>query len=347
MKNPKGFFDEMDRLTKLSNRRDPLLRLKEMINWESFRPVLDGVLKKEPKGKGGRPPYDYVLMFKVLILQRYYNLSDDQTEFQILDRMTFMRFLGLQLSDSVPDSKTIWNFKENLTVAGGIEKLFDQFGASLEAAGLLAHEGSIVDASFVEVPKQRNTRDENAKIKAGETPEGWEDNPHKLSQKDVHAKWTKKNNVNFYGYKNHIKADAGSKLVTKYVATPASVHDSQPLESLLEESDAGKDLHADSAYSGEPLAKVITKAKVLPQINEKGYKNKPLTDEQKASNKEKSHVRSRVEHIFGFIENSMGGSTARMIGFTRAQAVIGLMNITYNMFRALQLTAINKITMPV
>jgi IS5 family transposase len=311
-----------------------------MINWEQFRPVLEGALRKEPKGKGGRPPFDYLLMLKILILQRYYGLSDDQMEYQILDRMSFMRFLGLKISDKVPDAKTIWHFRERLTNQNLTEELFGQFIGSLERAGLVMHEGKIVDATFVEVPKQRNKSDENTQIKAGETPEGWEKN--KLAQKDVDARWSKKDGQSFYGYKDHVKADSGSKLIMAYEVTAATVHDSQMLEPLLDEKDAGQEVYADKAYIGKEG--IVKENNAEPKINERGHRNRPLTEEQEAANRLKSKVRARVEHIFGFIENSMGGLFIRSIGRTRAKVVIGLMNLTYNLFRTLQLMKIRGIT---
>ncbi|WP_253730172.1 transposase [Treponema sp. OMZ 790] len=111
----KGLFDEEDRLRVLSKLGDSLEKLNEKINWEIFRPLLKKALTKEPKGLGGRPAYDYVMMFKIIILQKLYNISDDQTEYQINDRLSFMRFLGLELKDKVPDAKTIWLFKEKLS----------------------------------------------------------------------------------------------------------------------------------------------------------------------------------------------------------------------------------------
>ena len=336
--NAVGLFDFEERLLKLTNANDPLVRLKMLVNWEQFRPILEGALRKESKGKGGRPPFDYVLMFQILILQRYYNLSDDQTEFQILDRASFMRFLGLKLSDKVPDSKTIWHFREVLTDKNLVEQLFEKFHHSLDSAGLILHEGSIVDASFVTIPKQRNSRDENAEIKSGKTPD-WEEN--KLAQKDVEARWTKKNNETFYGYKDHVKTDAGSKIITKYEVTSAEVHDSKVFDKLIDESDKGKKIYADSAYVGQE--KMLAEKQVESKIHEKGYRNKPLTESQKESNTEKSRVRVRVEHIFGFIENSMGGSHIRSIGKTRARTIIGLINLTYNIFRGLQLMKIQGI----
>jgi IS5 family transposase len=334
-----GFFDEDLRLSKLSKLGDPLEKLAKGIDFEIFRGSLEENLHVEAKYKGGRRPFDYVLMFKILILQRYYNLSDVQTEYQICDRLSFMRFLGLTIADDVPDSNTVWNFRERLVDLGIIEELFLLFVNSLETLGLIVNEGKIVDASFVDVPRQRNKKVENDTIKAGGIPEGWEENPHKLGQKDLDARWTKKNNETHYGYKNHAKCDAKSKLITGYVVTDASVHDSQPLLDLLGPEDEHQPLYADSAYVGQELhEKLDEEKKVAIEICEKGYRNKPLTEGQKENNKEKSRTRARVEHIFGFVENSMGGSFIRSIGFARAGANIGLMNLTYNLFRKLQIT---------
>ena len=112
-----GIFDEIERLERLSELGDPLTRLNQVMNWEMFRPVLQEAFQKDRKGPGGRPPYDYVMMYKVLVLQKLYKLSDDQTEYQINDRMSFMRFLGLGMGSRVPDAKTIWLYRETLTKA--------------------------------------------------------------------------------------------------------------------------------------------------------------------------------------------------------------------------------------
>ena len=336
-KNARGLFDETFRLEKLSKQGDSLVMLKEKIKREIFLPILESIFIKENKGIGGREPYNYLMMFKILILQRYYNLSEDQTEYQILDRLTFMRFLDLTLGDKVPDSKTIWLFKETIAQKGKTEELFNTFEELLESKGYIGKEGKIVDASFVEVPRQRNSREENKQIKEGKVPEEWNANPHKLSQKDIDAKWTKKNGETFYGYKNHVKADKKSKLIEKYKVTDASVHDSTPASDIMEEKDAGQDMYGDSAYVGPAIEAAISKNKMRNCIHEKGYKNKPLTAEQKERNKKKSSIRVRVEHIFGFVENSMHGSYIRCIGILRAETTIGLMNLTYNLCRYIQL----------
>lgn len=338
--NPLGLFDDyflMEKLTKLGN---SLQKLNEYIDWNIFKAPLEVAFKNDEvdKSKGGRPPFDKLMMFKALIIQSLYNLSDDQLEYQIVDRTSFKRFLGLKKSDKVPDSKTFWHFREQLIEKDVIMSLFTTFNETLDSAGVFANEGKMVDASFVEAPRQRNSREENKHIKeTGTAPKEWDDKPNKKRQKDINAQWTKKNNSTFYRYKNHVKSDTKTKLIEKFEVTDASVHDSQPVEALLTEKDEGQPFYADSAYTGEEQEKVYKKKKVINRVNEKGYRNKPLTDEQKAGNREKSKTRARVEHIFGFVENSMNGSFLRTIGIARAKAKIGMMNLTYNICRCTQL----------
>ena len=346
-KNERGFFDEQFRLEKLTQQNDPLVKLLEEINWEQFRKILTVAFEKEEKGIGGRLPFDYIMMFKILVIQRYYNLSDGQMQFQILDRLSFMRFLGLTLSDIVPDEKTIWLFRENLITHKLVEPLFDKFLNSLEKANLVGKEGRMVDASFVEAPRQRNSREENQKIKDGIVPEEWEENPNKLSQKDLDARWTKKNDQVFYGYKDHVKVDEKSKLIIGYEVTDASVHDSQPLEDLLSKKDKNQPLYADSAYTGEEQEKVIKKVGMINRVHEKGYKNRPLTKKQQKSNRKKSKFRARVEHVFGFMEMSMKKMYIHSIGIVRATGIIGLMNLTYNLIRSIQVRKVSGISVSI
>jgi len=181
-----GFFDQDIRLTKLSQLGDPLERLNKGVDFELFRAVLEDKMTIQSKNNaGGRPPYDYVLLFKILILQRYYNISDDQTEYQINDRMSFMRFLDLTISDDIPDSKTVWAFREKLSDLQLVESLFNIFLAELVKLGLALNEGKIVDASFIEVPRQRNTKQQNDQIKKGEIPADLNANSNVLSKSNI------------------------------------------------------------------------------------------------------------------------------------------------------------------
>ena len=320
-----NLFAEETQLERLSKLGDSLERLK-IIDFESFRPILTDGLKKERKSNAGRHPFDNVMMFKVLVLEKLFNLSDDQTEYQITDRISFQRFLGLSLGEKVPDAKTIWVFKNTLTELGIIDVLFAEFNRMLEERGIITHKGTIVDATFVDAPRQRNSRDENKKIKNGEIPEEWEKEPHKLSQKDTDARWTKKGDEKHYGYKDHVKVDADSKLILDYAVTPANVHDSNEFENFFNEKDEVG--YADSAYIGKKLPEHIRN-----EVCEKGCRNKLLTEEQKENNRRKSKIRCRIEHVFGFMTMSMHGLTVRSIGIARATFHIGLTNLVYNLCR--------------
>jgi len=328
----KGFFDENDRLEEISKLGDPLEKLNKFIKWEDFREMLATAFSKQAKGPGGRPPFDYVMMFKILILQKLYNMADDKTEYQIKDRLSFQRFLGLALCDTVPDAKTIWNFREILQEVNILETIFDQFVQQMECKGIITRSGSIVDATFVDVPRQRNTKDENDQIKSGKIPEEWdaEENQHKRAQKDTDARWTVKNKEVHYGYKNHIKMDKKSKIITKYGVTSAEVHDSQELQNLIE-PEKDRRIYGDSAYTGKEVQECIPE-NVSNRIHEKGYRNHPLTKTQKNNNTAKSRIRVRVEHVFGRMQQ-FGGITIRTIGIARAEIQIGLLNMTYNLTR--------------
>lgn len=338
-----SFFDEADRLATLTRLQDPLVELQRHIDFEIFRPQLALVFAKAKKSAAGRKAYDVVFMFKILILQRLYNLSDEQAEYQINDRHSFQRFLGLRLGSTVPDFSTVWLFREALTKAAVIKPLFHTFGATLEKQGVITKAGTMVDASFVEVPRQRNTREENHLIKHGQVPADWKDQPHKLSQKDVDARWTKKNQETFYGYKNHLRADADSVLITDYVVTDAAVHDSQPLPDLINKTNQDENLFADSAYKSAQTDARLAQLKVKNFIHEKGARNRPLTELQKGLNRLKSQIRCRIEHIFGCVENSMGGPELEYIGHARIATGIGLSNLAYNLLRYVQLIRLGRV----
>lgn len=316
-----------------------ILKIKDVIDWESFLPTLISVTGYDKKdwSKGGNLPFHPLLMFKILILQTYHGLSDDAVEYQIKDRLSFMNFLDLQMGDNVPDAKTIWDFKELIEKGdrNGSKKLFYHFHKQLTQQGLIAKEGSIIDASFVDVPKQRNSREENKTIKEGTRPEGFEKDTSKGAQKDCDARWTKKNNETHYGYKNHAKVDAKSKLIDSYATTPANRHDSQVFEELLDQKDNA--ILADSAYLSEENDQELLDRNLENFVMLKAHRNKPLSAADEEYNKKVSRIRVRVEHVFGRIK-AMGADYCRKIGITRAEQHNSLANLTYNMDRYAFLT---------
>lgn len=339
-----GFFDLSDRYASLDAKKDPLAELDAVVPWEDFRAALELVWRKpdaERKSRAGRKPMDAMLMFKTLVLAALYNLSDDQIEYQIRDRLSFMRFLGLGLDGRVPDAKTVWLYREALAQAGVTEALFRQFDGHLARQGYIARGGQILDASIVRVPVSRNTRDENAAIKQGEVPEDWAKRPAKRSQKDTDARWTKKHGKSHFGYKNHVNVDRRHKLIRRYHVSDAALHDSQAVDHLLMRGNTGAGVWADAAYRSEEMEGKLLARGLKSHIHRKRRRGKPLGVQTKGSNRSKSTVRSRVEHVFGAQSNDMGGTMVRTIGLVRARAKIGMKNLVYNMRRLGQLRRLN------
>jgi IS5 family transposase len=337
-----GFFDFDDRLAQLNAHGNPLRLLDEAIDFEAFRETLEVIRDKPRKSNAGRRPYDVVLMFKMLVLQSLYGLGDGQLEYQVRDRISFMAFLGLRPGDAVPDEKTVWLFREQLTECGLVEDLFDQFDRDLASAGFAAAKGSIVDASIVEAPKQRNTREDNAAIKAGQRPASFDQKPAKGRQKDTDARWVKKAGVNRFGYKNHVNVDAKHKLIRKYTVTDAATHDSRAIDALLDEDNTNKDTYGDSAYRSAAISEKLEAQGYRDRIHRKAVRGKPLNERDRAANRTKSKVRARVEHVFGRqaqFAGQLGKTLLRCIGVRRARATIGLRNLTYNLDRYARLVA--------
>jgi IS5 family transposase len=326
-----GFLDFDIRLDRINKAGDPLVQLNNTVDWEIFRSTLEEARKKPKKSKAGAKGFDVVLLFKILILQSLYNLSDEALEFQILDRYSFSRFLGLHAASKVPDATTIWRFREDLTKAGKVTQLFSTFDQFLSEQGFKAQKGQIIDASIVRIPIQRNTRVENKKIKNGEQPEGWSEN--KKRQKDTDARWTRKNNKNFFGYKNHISVDVKHKFIREYTVTSANVHDSNVFEELLDPQNTSKDVWADSAYRSQDTIENLAENGYREHIQRKGSRNCKLSKREQQGNRTRSKIRSRVEHIFGVQAQRAGNLILRSIGIIRSGAKIGLRNLAYNLDR--------------
>jgi IS5 family transposase len=335
-----GFFDADERLRLLSAKGDPLEMIDRTVPWDDFRADIEAVVLTPEEGRrsnAGRKPIDAIVMFRMLVLQSLYNLSDEQVEYQVRDRLSFTRFLGLGFEDRIPDGTTLWLFREKLANAGLVEKLFERFSRHLEAKGFIARGGQMVDATIVPVPKQRNSRDENEQVKSGKTPEGWEKKPAKNRQKDKDARWTKKHGKSFFGYKNHINADAKHKLIRDYDVTDASGHDSQTFDDLLNKTNSSDVVYADSAYRSTEIEARLAARGFKSRIHVRASRNHPLSKAQQAANRAKSRVRARVEHVFAAQENTPGQRIVRTIGIVRAKAKIGLQNLVYNMRRLVTL----------
>lgn len=348
MRGQAGFWDIDERYARLSEAGDPLEKLSLVVPWEVFRKPLAKALKRSAGAKGGRPPFDPVMMFKIMVLQALYDLGDDQAEFVINDRLSFMRFLGFSLGDKVPDAKTIWLFREHLTQARAIDKLFARFDDHLARSGYLAMGGQIVDATIVAAPKQRNSDGEKADIKAGKVPQAWQDKPARLAQKDRDARWTVKYSkakqkqdglkhaidiaIPAFGYKNHVGIDRQNRLIRRWRTTDASRYDGAQLPTLLDKANTASGVWADTAYRSKKNEAWIAKNGFVSHIHTKKPKGKRMSVRASKANGRRSRVRAFVEHVFARQKGPMG-LFIRTIGIARATTKIGMANLVYNMQR--------------
>jgi transposase, IS5 family len=344
-----GFFDRDERYASLSAAGDPLERLAKVVDFELFRGELAAALDRSDRSKGGRPPYDAVLMFKVLVVQTLYTLSDDQTEYQIRDRLSFMRFLGLALEDRVPDAKTIWLFREQLTRAGAVERLFQRFDAVLRDAGYLAMGGQIVDATVVQARRPRLSKDEKVTVKGGGVPAAWAQ--AKRAQMDTDGRWTLKRGrkrsadpreaheptrselvIPVFGYKNHLGIDRRHGFIRSFMVTDAAAHDGRQLGRLLDPHNTARPVWADTAYRSAANVALLVRRGLVPQFQRAKPRGKPMPPHMVRGNAGRARVRVAVEHVFA-AQKCRLGLVIRSVGLARARAKLGLANLVTNMRR--------------
>lgn len=299
-------------------------------------------------------------MFKILTIQTLATLADERTKYLINDHLSFMPFLGLDLSDRVPDAKTVWLFRERLIQAGAIDGLFNRFDATLRNAGYLPMSGQILDATLVAAPKQRNTNAEKADLRVGRIPQDWQYKPAKLSHKNRHACWTLKFTkakrqdggtipstdiaIPFFRYKSHISIDRKFRLIRKWKATDAAASDGARFrEGLLDRGNTASDVWADTAYRLKANEAFMDKHGFVSKVYSKKPYLKPMPLYIQRSNAGKSVIRSRVEHVFAD-QGSQTGLFVRTVGITRATMRVGLANIVYNMGRFIFLERISVTT---
>lgn len=335
-----GLFDHVDHEQKLAQKKTTLDKLNELIDWEMFREALERVFVKPRKGPGGRPPFDRLLMFKILVLQSIYDLSDAEAEFQINDRSSFRRFLGLTISNRIPDEKTIWLFREQLGPEV-MHTLMENFIAFLRDEGVELSSGRIIDATFCQSRIQRNTRPENEALKKGKHPETWQDAPiAKIRQKDTDARWGCRRGTFLFGYKHHILIDQKTKLITGSLATPASVHDCKAFEPLFEPGIS--EFWADKGYDKGPIRDRLAEDNVTAYISQqrKGNQSKQADEISEEDIKDEyrwGKVRKRVEHVFGAVKKSLRGYFFRGVGLRRADMYITQKGFAYNLLQGCRL----------
>lgn len=348
-----GYFEKH-----LDKSFNPLMRLKESFNFEDYRQLLTALLERNKPKKlcsSGRRPMDPIFMLKVLFLQRLFGQSDNEFEKTMTADLRVMLFLDVYNSEEAPDAKTIWKYRELFSRLQVFEQLFDFDLESIRSQDVRVGEEIVaIDSSFMEAPKQRNSREENKIIKQGNGNQLWSDKPHKKRHKDIDARWTKKRQQSHYGYKLHTTVCLLSKFITDIYVTSANVHDAPAAEKLIKNLTLREDvlatpdheydfsapkLLADAGYVGPTIENLVYDRGWMPMICQKGSRNNPLSEEQKKENRRISSVRCRIEHVFGLIEGAFKGLVTRAIGINRAMEIGALTAWVYNRYRYYQLTS--------
>lgn len=343
-----GLLGLSDHMRRLSADGYLLEMLSRVVDFEAFRPTLVAALAYSDGAKGGRPPYDPVVMLKVLVLATQNNVSGARMEWLIRDRLSWLRFLGFDLGAATPDANTIRMFRERLTAAGALDTVFADFDRQLKARGYLPMGGQIVDATLVARPKQRNTEAEKAAVKEGKSAAGtWPDQPSKARQKDTDARWTLKFAkaqptadgrpqpdiaIPSFGYKSSISICCAFGFIRKGKVTNGARYDGRMLRDVVTGDDTASDVWADTAYRSQSNGRWLKAQGRVSPIHRRKPKGRPMPENVRRGNATKSKVRARVEHVFAHQKAKMG-LFVRTIGIARAEAKITLAHLAFNMHR--------------
>jgi len=325
-----SLFAGQEREAKLDKLGDALRTLQEHVDFAALAAEIDRAAPRPNRERGGRPPFPTELMVRVLLIQQLFNLSDEQMEFQLLDRLSFQRFVGLRDSSQIPDRTTIWLFKERLIAANASETIFAAVNRQLNQHGYIARGGQMIDASIVPVPRQGMTAEEKALVQQQATPAEW--SPAKRRQKDTNAKWTKKHGKSYFGYKLSASTDKRYKLIRCIVVSTASEHDTLHFEAVLDPGNTARDVWADKGYIDQQREVRLTGKGWRLHIQRKAQKDRRLSACQEGRNRRIAKTRARVEHVFGALEQQ-GGKVLRSIGLARATLHLHWKVACYNLRR--------------
>ncbi len=252
---------------KIDTLGDPLAEIESCIDFAALAMEFDRVAPRPISPQGGRPPFPTETMVRVLVLKRLYNLSDEQVEYQMLDRMSYQRFCGLSQASNIPDRTTVWTFENRIGEAGA-QALFDGMNAQLLAKGFIARGGQIIDATVLPAPKQHMSKDEKGLVGQGATPADWA--PAKRRQKDTDATWTKKHGKSHFGFKLSVNVDKKYRMIRKIETGTASIHDSQHFDAVLDENNTNRDVYADRGYPSAGRETKLKETGLRNHIQRKG-----------------------------------------------------------------------------
>jgi IS5 family transposase len=289
-------------------------RLDAALDWPALETIVEGIYAS----REGGPAYPLLTYVKLWLVQQWYGLSDEGLEAAVDDRLSFRRFAGIPLSESVPDHSSIWRFREELARRDLAARLLAEVNRQLDAKGLILRRGTLIDATILEAAVRPPTGD------AGE-----------VSERDPQAGWTRKNGRSRFGYKAHAAVDEGSGIVREAVMTPADVHDSIPADDLVQ-GDEGA-VYADKAYDSEARRAGLRERGIAPRIMHKARRDRPLKPWQVAFNRAVAPIRAGVERLFATMKRAYGHRRVRYLGLARNDVQLQALCAAINLRRALAL----------
>jgi len=292
-----------------------LQKIDSRINWRPFEKIMEPLYHPTQ----GRPSHPPLVMFKALLLQQWYGLSDPGLEEAICDRLSFQRFLGLSLQDPVPDETRICRFRNLLAQAGLGERLFSLLAEQLDAQGLIVRRGSLIDATLVK--------------SQAHPPRKGEVSP------DPEADWTRKGKDGHFGYKVHPTVDQGSGLLRRLALTKASFSETRLLEEMLLGDEAA--VFADGAYAKDARKAALRHRGVFCGIINRAWRYRAVTSRQQRRNRFFSRVRGAVERVIGTLKRHYGMERCRYLGQVRNRGHFWLVGICYNLKKMLVLQGAN------
>jgi IS5 family transposase len=308
-------------------------RVSELVKWYRFEKIL-GRLRDDKSA--GRPAYPPLVMFKALLLQSLYGLSDAELEDALSDRLSFKRFVGLALDAQVPDHSTLCRFRNLLVSEGLLDKLFGELYRQLDAAGLILRRGTMLDATVIETTAARPPKGGNAALAAGAAGSG-DDSRYGPSDPDARFSKRKGKAGSAYGYKAHVGVDQGSGLIRKVITTPANVNDTVVADDLISGDEASA--IGDSAYHTHKRERALKQKGIKPRLMRRPNKHHPELPPRLAKlNHLIARRRAAVETTFATLKRRMGLGVIRYRGLIKAKAQVLLAAMAFNMRRWVTLT---------
>jgi IS5 family transposase len=297
-----------------------LMSIAKLVDWEKLVQLVSG-LDRTRSGKGGRPPISFEIKLKMLFLQYTFNLSDEELEDQLIDRLSFQQFVGLSFDDEIPDFTTFWHFKEALARNNLTDEIFTSILSQIEERGLILKRGTIMDATIIPSANQPLSKAKRERLEREPS-----------SQIDTDARSTAKGGKRYYGYKGHIGIDEGSKIIRKRAFTPAQVHDIKEMKNLI--SGDEQSIWADKNYRTFPDKRAARKIGIYYGILDKRTSSQQLSPSQLKLNKKKSRVRAAVEHPFAFMKGKLKVRVLAAKNQMRNKLRFDMWCIVYNVLRA-------------